>query len=149
MPNLRNGECFMFEKIYLIYNPLTGTKDWVSEREFNIGSQKLKHVFGVLYLNDVKFMLKFNPAFKESIMKECQISSEEKISLFHVCRLISKRELTELMDRDAVANIQSDTHKLFSSYPSSIELSDGFFIWNEKTGCYEEAAVNEDEKLTM
>ncbi len=129
----------MYEKLYLIHNPLDGMKDWVSEREFTVGSQKLRNVFGVLYLDDVKIMLHYNNPFKESIMKEYNITAEEKesISLHHVCRMISKTELMELIEREAKDNADIDSS--FSPYPSSIELSDGCFNWNEEKGCYDEA----------
>ena len=127
----------MYEKLYLIHNPLDGIKDWVSEREFTIGSQKLRNVFGVLYLDDVKIMLHYNNPFKESIMKEYNITAEESISLYHVCRMISKTELMELIEREAKDNADSDSS--FSPYPSSIELSDGCFIWNKEKGYYDEA----------
>ena len=128
----------MYEKLYLIHNPLDGMKDWVSEREFTVGSQKLRNVFGVLYLDDVKIMSYYNNPFKESIMKEYNITGEESISLHHVCQMISKTELMELIEREAKDNADNDS--FFSpSYPSSIELSDGCFIWNEEKGCYDEA----------
>lgn len=127
----------MYEKLYLIHNPLDDIKDWVSEREFTIGSQKLRNVFGVLYLDDVKIMLHYNNPFKESIMKEYNITAEESISLYHVCRKISKTELMELIEREAKDNADIDSS--FSPYPSSIELSDGCFIWNKETGYYDEA----------
>lgn len=125
----------MYEKLYLIHNPLDGIKDWVSEREFSIGSQKLRNVFGVLYLDDVKIMLHYNNPFKESIMKEYNITAEESISLHHVCRMISKTELMELIRRGAKDNADCDSS--FSPYPSRIELSDGCFIWNKEKGCYD------------
>lgn len=131
----------MFEKIYLIYNPLTGSKDWVSEREFKIGSLRLKKVFGVLYLNDLNFMLQFNPQFKNSIVKENNLINEEQICLKHVCRLITKDELTELLNNEAVDHTQSD-HALDDTHPTRIELKDGLFMWNEEHGCYEKAVVN-------
>ncbi len=131
----------MFEKLYLIHNPLTGSKDWVSEREFKIGSLRLKKVFGVLYLSDLKFMLQFNPQFKNSIVKENSLINEEKICLQHVCRLISKGELTELLNNEATDHIQGD-HSFYDMRPSSIEIKDGFFMWNEEKECYEEAVVN-------
>ena len=127
----------MFEKLYIIHNPLDGTKDWVSEREFTIGSQKLRNVFGVLYLDDVKIMLHFNMQFKESVMRECEITNEKNISIHHVCRMISKAELMELIDMEAKVNAQSDS-SLTPDYPSSIELIDGCFIWNKEKECYEE-----------
>ena len=127
----------MFEKLYIIHNPLDGTKDWISEREFTIGSQKLRNVFGVLYLDDVKIMLHFNMQFKESVMREYEITDEKNISLHHVCRMISKAELMELIDMEAKVNAQNDS-SLNPSYPSSIELADGCFIWNEEKECYEE-----------
>ena len=127
----------MFEKLYIIHNPLDGTKDWISEREFTIGSQKLRNVFGVLYLDDVKIMLHFNMQFKESVMREYEITDEKNISLHHVCRMISKAELMELIDMEAKVNAQNDS-SLNPSYPSSIELEDGCFIWNEEKECYEE-----------
>ncbi len=131
----------MFEKIYLIYNPLTGSKDWVSEREFKIGSLRLKKVFGVLYLDDLKFMLQFNPQFKNSIVKENNLINEDQICLKHVCRLITKDELTELLNNEAVDHTQSD-HALDDTHPARIELKDGLFMWNEEHGYYEKAVVN-------
>ncbi|EKN67211.1 hypothetical protein M670_02187 [Schinkia azotoformans MEV2011] len=131
----------MFEKLYLIYNPLTGTKDWVSEREFKIGSLRLKKVFGVLYLYDLKFMLQFNPQFKNSIVKENSLLNEEQICLKHVCRLITKDELAELLNNEATDSIQSE-QSYYETHPSRIEIKDGFFMWNEEKGCYEEAVVN-------
>lgn len=129
----------MFEKLYVIHNPLTGSKDWVSEREFKIGSLRLKKVFGVLYLGDLKFMLQFNPQFKDSIVKENNLSNEENIGLHHVCSLITKNELTELLNKEALDQVKSEADD--SLYPSSIEIKDGFFIWNEEKGCYDEAVV--------
>ena len=131
----------MFEKLYLIHNPLDGTKDWISEREFTIGSQKLRNVFGVLYLDDVRIMLHFNMQFKESVMREYEITNEKNISLHHVCRMISKAELMELIDREAKVNAQNDS-SCYPSYPSSIELEDGCFIWNKEKGCYDEVMNN-------
>lgn len=119
----------MPERIYLIYNPLDGSKDWVSEREFKIGSQKLRNVFGVLYLSDVKFMLQYNSQFKESIMNEYQMTNEKNISLHHVCRMISCSELTNFLNRSNQGEL---------SYPTDIELKDGFFQWNEEDKCYDE-----------
>ena len=127
----------MFEKLYIIHNPLDGTKDWISEREFTIGSQKLRNVFGVLYLDDVKIMLHFNMQFKESVMREYEITNEKNISLHHVCRMISKAELMELIDLEAKVNAPSDS-SFNPSYPSSIELEDGCFVWNQEKGCYDE-----------
>lgn len=129
----------MFEKLYLIHNPLNGSKDWVSEREFKIGSLKLKKVFGVLYLDDLKFMLQFNPQFKDSIVKENNLANEGKIGLQHVCRKINNNELTELLNNEA--NLIARNESVDTFYPSRIELKDGFFIWNEENGCYEEALV--------
>jgi hypothetical protein len=123
----------MFEKLYFIHNPLNGLKDWISEREFKIGSQKLKNVFGVLYLNDVGNMLQFNNQFKESVMREYKIHHERDLSIQHVCRKISRDELYELVS-------QSD-HDTFTYPPfsSMIELKDGRFLWNKEKGCLEEA----------
>src|SRR6476469_8936655 len=127
---MRNGEFCMFEKLYLIHNPLNSTKDWVSEREFIIGSQKLKNVFGVLYLDDVRIMLHFNIPFKESIMREYKVNNDEKISIQHVCRMISKAELIELIDRETKENAHNNSDEsCYYSYPSTIELKDGCFIW--------------------
>lgn len=132
----------MFEKLYLIYNPLNGLKDWVSEREFNIGSQKLRDVFGVLYLSDVRIMLQFNTAFKEAVMEENNLGKEDMISLRHVCRLITKAELVEFINEEAEDIAHFDiNHSSNPSYPSSIELKDGCFIWNEVTECYDEAEI--------
>lgn len=117
----------MYERLYLIHNPLNGLTDWVSEREFKIGSQKLKDVFGVLYLDDVKFMLHYNLQFKEAIMKEYNITDETTVSLNHVCYMISSSELNELINKDSAP-----------SYPLSIELRDGNFSWNEEMNCYVE-----------
>lgn len=130
----------MFEKLYLIHNPLTGTKDWVSEREFKIGSLRLKKVFGVLYLDDLKFMLQFNPQFKDSIIKENNLINEEKICLQHVCRLITKDELTEFLSNEAIDYTQSD-QSFYDTHPSRIEIKDGYFIWDEENGDYEKAVV--------
>ena len=123
----------MFEKLYLIHNPLTGARDWVSEREFSIGSQKLKVVFGVLYLNDVTIMLRYNQAFKEAIMKKYQLASEGELSLSHVCQLISITELRDLIHLEKNRKIENTTF----DYPLSIESSDGQFIWDEEKGNYE------------
>lgn len=130
----------MFEKLYLIYNPLTGTKDWVSEREFKIGSLKLKKVFGVLYLDDLKYMLQFNPQIKNSIVKENSLINEEQICLKHVCRLITNDELTELLNNEATDHTQSD-QSFYDTHPSRIEIKDGYFILNEENGSYEKAVV--------
>ncbi len=51
--------------------------------------------------------------------------------------MISKTELMELIEREAKDNADIDSS--FSPYPSSIELSDGCFNWNEEKGCYDEA----------
>ncbi|WP_458414648.1 hypothetical protein ACNQFZ_07325 [Schinkia sp. CFF1] len=126
----------MIEKLYLIYNPLNASTEWVSEREFKIGCEKLKRVFGVLYLEDVKIMLHYNTQLKEAIMKEYNIT-EEKISLHHVCRLISKDELTELIKRESI-DISHNENPL---YPERIEIKDGYFIWNQEKGCYDKAVV--------
>lgn len=131
----------MPEKLYFIYNPLNGSKDWVSEREFKIGSQKLRDVFGVLYLSDVLIMLQYNAPFKESIMKEFNLTKEEMISLHHVCRMITKAELMEFITKEVNDNASSARNdSLEASCPSTIELKDGFFIWNEEKSCYDETA---------
>lgn len=127
----------MFEKLYLIHNPLTGARDWVSEREFSIGSQKLKDVFGVLYLNDVTIMLRYNQAFKEAIMKKYQLASEGELSLAHVCQLIRLSELNELIELDKNQNGENNPFQ----YPLSIETSDGQYNWDEEKGCYENALM--------
>ena len=127
----------MYEKLYIVHNPLDGMKDWVSEREFTIGSQRLRNVFGVLYLDDVKIMLQFNNAFKEAILKEYSLTNEKELSLHHVCRMITKAELTELMNMEAQKNAEIDTPTEIS-YPASVELQDGCFIWNKENGCYDE-----------
>lgn len=127
----------MYEKLYLIHNPLDGTKDWVSEREFTIGSQRLRNVFGVLYLDDVKIMLQFNNPFKEAVMKEYNLSNERELALHHVCRMISKVELTELINMEAKSLADSDS-PTEPSYPYSIELIDGSFIWNKENRCYDD-----------
>lgn len=140
MPINKNGECYMFEKLYLIYNPLNGTKHWVSEREFKIGSQKLKDVFGVLYLEDLKIMLCYNNPFKHAIMEEYNLTYENSISLHHVCRLIRIEELMEIIDKEARNTSQSDKSSDFY-YPARVEVQDGFFIWDEEKCCYAEASV--------
>lgn len=117
----------MYERLYLIHNPLNGLTDWVSEREFKIGSQKLKDVFGVLYLDDVKIMLHYNMQLKEAVMKKYHIVDEKKVSLNHVCYMINSSELMELMNKE-----------ITPSYPLSIELRDGSFTWNEERNCYVE-----------
>lgn len=127
----------MFEKLYLIHNPLNGCKDWVSEREFAVGSQKLKNVFGVLYLNDVKFMLHFNMQFKEAIMKENNITDEKNVSVNHVCQWISSSELMALINRETNTNTQHEP-SVDLEYPSRVELKDGCFYWNSEKGCYDE-----------
>ncbi|MBU8919191.1 hypothetical protein BGM25_24415 [Bacillus sp. FJAT-29953] len=129
----------MYEKLYFIYNPLTGCKDWVSEREFNVGSLKLKSIFGVLYFSDLKIMLHFNAPFKTAIVKEYKLANEQSIALHHVCRLINQAELMEFLNQEAKNKAQNDNNDV--SYPSSVELGDGYFIWNEHLGCYEQAAV--------
>ncbi|HHW36449.1 MAG TPA: hypothetical protein GXX18_04035 [Bacillales bacterium] len=130
----------MFEKLYLIYNPLTGSRDWVSEREFKIGSLRLKKVFGVLYLDDLKYMLQFNPQLKNSIIKENNLMNEEQICLKHVCRLVTKDELTELLNNEARDLTQND-QSFYDTHPSRIELKEGYFLWNEENGCYEKVVV--------
>ncbi len=127
----------MYEKLYIIHNPLDGTKDWVSEREFTIGSQRLRNVFGVLYLDDVNIMLQFNNSFKEAVMKEYNLTNEKDLSLHHVCRMINKAELTELINIETQVNTDSDS-PVDSTYPASVELKDGCFIWNKENGCYDE-----------
>lgn len=130
----------MFEKLYLIHNPLNGAKDWISNREFTIGSQKLKDVFGVLYLDDVRIMLRFNNQFKEAVMKENEEIDEEKISLKHVCRMISEAELMEFIDRETEEMPPSDPSS-HPSYPSIIELKDGYFSWNPEKERYDKVDV--------
>jgi hypothetical protein len=133
----------MFEKLYFIHNPLNGLKDWISEREFKIGSQKLKNVFGVLYLNDVGNMLQFNNQFKESVMREYRINNERNLSIQHVCRKISRDELFELVHKETVGLSQSDYDT--STYPpfsTMIELKDGCFLWNKEKGCLEEVPTD-------
>lgn len=127
----------MFEKLYLIQNPLTGARDWVSEREFTIGSQKLKDVFGVLYLSDVKIMLQYNQPFKEAIMKEYHLKNEASLSLAHVCHMISLSELKELMN---VERDEKDDSATFE-HPLSIETRDGQYNWDEEKGYYESALL--------
>lgn len=133
----RNGEHSMYEKLYLIHNPLNGIKDWVSERDFKIGSQKLKNVFGVLYLDDVRIMMHFNNQFKEAVMIENNITDEKNISINHVCQIITKDELMELIEREAKVNAHVDPSSA-PSYPSRIELKDGCFGWNSEKECYDE-----------
>jgi hypothetical protein len=128
----------MFEKIYLIDNPLNNSKDWVSEREFKIGSEKLKNVFGILYLKDLTIMLHYNLPFKDAIMKKYKLLSDKNISLGHVCRLIGKDELDDLIDGEDHTEI-SGVKSIFPDYPSSIELKDGYYDWDEEKGCYAEA----------
>lgn len=120
----------MLERLYLIHNPLNGLTDWVSEREFKVGSQKLKDVFGVLYLDDVKFMLHYNVQFKEAIMKKYDIVDEGTVSLNHVCYMISSKELMELINKETAPSV-----------PSNVELRDGYFSWNEENKCYVEAVM--------
>lgn len=130
----------MFEKLYLIHNPLDGSKDWVSEREFAIGSQKLKNVFGVLYLDDVKFMLHFNMPFKEALIKENNITDERNLSINHVCQWITSTELMVLINKETNIHSRHDTY-LNLEYPSRVELKDGCFFWNSEKECYEELVV--------
>lgn len=137
----------MYEKLYLIHNPLDGMKDWVSQREFAIGSQRLRNVFGVLYLDDVKIMLQFNAPFKEAVMKENNITDEKQVSLHHVCRMISKAELMDLINKEVQISEKSDS-PVPPSYPFSVELKDGYFIWNKEEGCYEaDEAISPSEPL--
>ncbi|WP_017755056.1 hypothetical protein [Calidifontibacillus oryziterrae] len=127
----------MYEKLYLIHNPLTSVKDWVSERDFKIGSQKLRHVFGVLYLDDVRIMLQYNIPFKEAIIQEYNLNNNVKLTIGHVCRQIKKDELMELINKE----INNDGQSISTSeqpYPYCIELKDGCYIWNEENCCYEE-----------
>jgi hypothetical protein len=50
--------------------------------------------------------------------------------------------LIELIDRETKENAHSHRDESFySSYPSTIELKDGCFIWNEKKRCYIETTV--------
>jgi hypothetical protein len=127
----------MFEKLYFIHNPLNATSDWISEREMKIGSLKLKNVFGVSFLDDLRFMLQFNTPFKESVMKEYKLTNEKNISLHHVCRLISKAELMEMIDTETkeISHIETDTH--CPSFSTSIELKDGYYSWNKETNSYD------------
>jgi hypothetical protein len=127
----------MFEKLYFIHNPLNATKDWISEREMNIGSLKLKNVFGVSFLDDVKFMLQFNTPFKESVMREYKLTNERNISLQHVCRLISKAELKEMIVNEATENSKESDLTICPSFSISVELKDGFFFWNKETNSYD------------
>ncbi len=128
----------MFEKIFIIHNPHTGVKDWVSELEIKIGCQKLKNVFGVLYIDDVNIMLQYNIPFQESVMREYNIIGEDNLSLHHVCRLISKAEFMELLDMDAIND--SPTH------PTWIEVKDGCFFWNKEKGSYEEVIESKNAR---
>jgi hypothetical protein len=129
----------MFEKLYFIHNPLNATKDWISEREMNIGSLKLKNVFGVSFLDDVRFMLQFNTPFKESVMRENKLANERNISIQHVCRLISKAELKEMIVNDATENSNESDLTICPSFSNSVELKDGFFLWNKETNSYDDA----------
>lgn len=130
----------MSEKLYLIHNPLTGSRNWVSEREFNIGSERLKHVFGVLYLSDVEIMLRYNLQLKEAIINEYQITNEKEVSLHHVCRLINIAELTELINKEIQDTAPFHEKRSFDPpYPKDIEIKDGHFIWNAEEKCYDEA----------
>jgi hypothetical protein len=136
----------MFEKIYFIHNPLNATKDWISEREMKIGSLKLKNVFGVSFLDDVRFMLQFNTPFKESVMRAYKLTNEKNISLQHVCRLISKAELKEMVVKDAMENHhEEDDLIICPSFSTSVELKDGYFFWNKETNSYDE--VNDHGQL--
>ncbi|MHC0038525.1 hypothetical protein [Pseudoneobacillus sp. C159] len=128
----------MFEKIYFIYNPLNNLQDWIAERELKMGSEKLKNVFGVLYLRDLTIMLQYNIPFKDSIMKKFILQSDNNISLSHVCRLINKIELDEFLMKevnDAGWNVKS----IHSTYPASIEIKDGYYDWDAEKSCYVEA----------
>lgn len=132
----------MFEKLYLIQNPLSGATDWISEREFSIGSQKLKDVFGVLYLSDVKFMLHYNIPFKESIMKKYSITNERKVAINYVCYMISYTELMELINKELALSSTGESVSLQSpAYPHSIELRDGCFLWNQEKERYDEVEM--------
>ena len=71
----------MYEKLYLIHNPLDGIKIGFQKENLQLDLKSLRNVFGVLYLNDVKIMLHYNNPFKESIMKEYNITAEEKYFL--------------------------------------------------------------------
>jgi hypothetical protein len=136
----------MFEKLYFIHNPLNATKDWISEREMKIGSLKLKNVFGVSFLDDVKFMLQFNTPFKESVMKEYKLTNERNISLQHVCRLISKAELKEMVVKKTMENQHQENDLIICpSFSTSVELKDGYFFWNKETNSYDE--VNDPRPL--
>jgi hypothetical protein len=136
----------MFEKLYFIHNPLNATKDWISEREMKIGSLKLKNVFGVSFLDDVKFMLQFNTPFKESVMKEYKLTNERNISLQHVCRLISKAELKEMVVKETMENQHQENDLIICpSFSTSVELKDGYFFWNKETNSYDE--VNDPRTL--
>jgi hypothetical protein len=126
----------MFEKIYYIHNPLNGLNDWVTEREMHIGSQKLKNVFGVLYIDDVKIMLRYNLQFQEAVMKANKIIGEDNLSLKYVCRLITKEELNHLLEKQDNNNGES--------HPAWIQLKDGYFYWNKETGTLEEAMVSKN-----
>jgi hypothetical protein len=140
----------MFEKLYFIHNPLNATKDWISEREMKIGSLKLKNVFGVSFLDDVRFMLQYNTPFKESVMSEYKLTNERNISLQHVCRLISKAELREMIDKEALENslIESDI-TICPSFSTSVEFKDGYFFWNKETNSYDKVKneVNDSRPL--
>lgn len=124
----------MFEKVFIIYNPLTDAKDWVLERDIKVGSQKLKNVFGVQYIDDVEIMLRYNIPFQEAVMKKYKIIGEENLSIHLVCRLMKKEELCELLD------LESNEDSL--AHPTWIELKEGRFFWNNAKGCYEEVIEN-------
>lgn len=129
----------MFEKIYFIHNPLNDATDWVSEMEIKIGSQKLKNVFGVQYLDDVKIMLQYNSQFQEAVMKEYNLIGEDNLSLNHVCRLISKEELIDLLNKEG--------HEIKEKSPFNpiwIELKDGCFFWNKEKKCFEQAVESKN-----
>jgi hypothetical protein len=141
----------VFEKLYFIHNPLTATKDWISEREMKTGSLKLKNVFGVSFIDDLKFMLQFNTPFKQSVMREYNLTNERNISLLHVCRLISKAELMEMLAKEALENPHKDHVTSCPSFSTNIELKDGYFFWNEETNRYVEdtSLVNDTRTIKV
>lgn len=127
---------YRFEKIYHIHNPQTGEANWVSEREFQVGSQRMKDVFSILYLDDLKSMLRFNAQFQAAVMKENGIKHKEELSIQHVCRPIKKAEWMEFLKKEKDADNYDP-----SDYPARVELEDGCYYWNNETNRYEEVAL--------
>jgi hypothetical protein len=129
------------ETIYYLENPQHHVVKYASITQLKYESI-VKDVFGVVCVNDIKKMLRYNKGFRQSVC-EARGIEEDEITLDMIFRVASKDDLILLKNSLINKNLHDesipDDQVTIISCPFNliIQLQDGIYQWDEEKCSYE------------